>query len=100
MGAVEKILAVAGIALGATAIIKGYLDNRATTAALDLQKGKDGYLAYWDGVVAYNLQSGGNWYNGIPYAWWYGYDGPRFIRELPDHIFLSSEPLWVQLRFS
>jgi FkbM family methyltransferase len=44
-----------------------------------------------------NLRSGRDWYIGLPYTWWWGYDFIDFIYEIPHHVTNPDEPLWIEL---
>lgn len=93
---IKKINITPAIAVGG--LILGSLGAYAFYKAIKNQE-IDGYLAYWIGVLAYNQKTAQDWWNGLPYTWWWGYLPQRFIVELPDHINRFDEPKWKLLTY-
>lgn len=48
----------------------------------------------WVNLVYKNVDAGIDWYNGLPYTWWWGTSADEFVKALDDHINRTDEPLW------
>lgn len=89
------LLAAGGIGIGGFALY-----------TIQQEKQRSLYVSYWSGLVAFNKQASNtgvrtlDWYNGLPYNWWWGYTMEEFLKELPDHVLREDEPLWRNFRFS
>ncbi len=53
-------------------------------------------VEYWSKVVSENRKHKRDWFHGLPYKWWWGTSGKRFIELLPKHLDKKKEPKWWQ----